>query len=206
MFFRLYLGHAATIFCFLRLPPARSSGLSVTHTDAGLWLHSAECGTLSKCLHEDGHETFCSFLIHGDTHFGMSVGHCEGGERKTCVFSCCWLSFFFVLRSVGERARLSDVWRLAAAKSVWLGATFWTAALSIFFSVPTAVKLHTCTDFRERIACGFFHAAFVSVSRFLPREHCDHLERARQAVWIRTERFASDIQTESSAVAGGGEK
>lgn len=81
VFFRLYLGHAAPIFCFLRLPPARSSGLSVTHTDAGLWLHSAECGTLSKCLLEDGHETFCSFLIHGDTHFGMSVGHCEGGER-----------------------------------------------------------------------------------------------------------------------------
>lgn len=95
MFFILYLGHAATIFCFLRLPPARSSGLSVTHADAGLWLHSAECGTLSKCLHEDGHETFCSFLIHGNTHFGMSVGHCEGGERKICVFSCCWFFFFY---------------------------------------------------------------------------------------------------------------
>lgn len=50
--------------------------------------------------------------------------------------------------------------------------------------------------------CGFFHAAFVSVSRFLRRVHCDHLERTRQAVWIKRERFASDIRKEYSAVAG----
>lgn len=202
MFFILYLGHAATIFCFLRLPPARSSGLSVTHADAGLWLHSAECGTLSKCLHEDGHETFCSFLIHGNTHFGMSVGHCEGGERKICVFSCCWFFFFIIALS---RRESSPERCLKAGRSTkrLVGGHLLNGCLVNFFLVPTAVKLHTCTDFRERIACGFFHAAFVSVSRFLPCEHCDHLERARQAVWIRTERFASDIRKESSAVAGG---
>lgn len=140
MFFRLYLGHAATIFCFLRLPPARSSGLSVTHTDAGLWLHSAECGTLSKCLHEDGHETFCSFLIHGDTHFGMSVGHCEGGERKTCVFSCCWLFFFFCIALSRRESSPERCLKAGRSTKRLVGGHLLNGCLVIFFFRPHRSK------------------------------------------------------------------
>lgn len=60
----------------------------------------------------------------------------RGRRKKDLRVQLLLIFFFLLLRSVGERARLSGVWRLAAAQSVWLGATFWTAALSIFFSSP----------------------------------------------------------------------
>lgn len=203
MFFRLYLGRAATIFCFLRLPPARSSGLSVTR---GCWFVAAFCRMWDFIKVPAWGRAWNILLIsYSWRHSFWDERRPLRGRRKKDLRVQLLLTFFFLYCAQSERElawAMFEGWPQHKASS-W-GPPSERLALSIFFSVPTAVKLHTCTDFRERIACGFFHAAFVSVSCFPPREHCDHLERARQAVWIRTERFASDIQKESSAVAGGG--
>lgn len=155
----------------------------------------------SACM-RTGMKHFAHFLFMATLILGWASATArEEKERSACSAAA---DFFFFIIALSRRES-SPERCLKAGRSTkrLVGGHLLNGCLVNFFLVPTAVKLHTCTDFRERIACGFFHAAFVSVSRVLPCEHCDHLERARQAVWIRTERFASDIRKESSAVAGG---
>lgn len=122
------------------------------------WLNFAYDGILTNRLYKNslkhcGYSLFITTFIFRCFVVFFNVGHCESGEgaRTGGDLHVQLMSF----RAQSE-SRLDAVWRLAAVQSVSFSQP-WISALWVSLRRR---KLFTYSDFRERIACGLFHAAF----------------------------------------------